>query len=139
MADQPEGTKAVIADADKADAVMKAYTPGEYTLELTVTDKKTGVFDEDTVTTKQVTVDMTGDVDGIDRTDTIITGKGEKPSLPDTMEIVHPDGTLAADQIVWDEIPEDSYNNEGTFSVSGTVKGTELKAIANVMVVSGKK
>ena len=55
------------------------------------------------------------------------------------MEIVHPDGTLAADQIVWDEIPEDSYNNEGTFSVSGTVKGTELKAIANVMVVSGKK
>lgn len=40
MADQPEGTKAVIADADKADAVMKAYTPGEYTLELTVTDKK---------------------------------------------------------------------------------------------------
>lgn len=139
VADQPEGTKAVIADADKADAVMKAYTPGEYTLELTVTDKKTGVFDEDTVTTKQVTVDMTGDVDGIDRTDTIITGKGEKPSLPDTMEIVHPDGTLAADQIVWDEIPEDSYNNEGTFSVSGTVKGTELRAIANVMVVSGKK
>lgn len=139
VTDQPEGTKAVIADADKADAVMKAYTPGEYTLELTVTDKKTGVFDEDTVTTKQVTVDMTGDVDGIDRTDTIITGKGEKPSLHDTMEIVHPDGTLSADQIVWDEIPEDSYNNEGTFSVSGTVKGTELKAIANVMVVSGKK
>ena len=139
VAGQPEGTAAVIANANKADAVMKAYTPGEYTLKLTVTDKKTGVFDEDTVTTKQITVNMTGDVDGIDRTDIVITGKGEKPSLPETMEIVHPDGKIATDQIVWDEIPEESYKKEGQFSVNGIVKGTDLKVIANVMVVSGKK
>ncbi len=135
----PDGGSAVIGDADQADAVMKAYAPGEYTLKLTVTDKKSTVFDEDISTVKEIKVDMQGDVDGIDRTDIVITGEGEKPELPKTMQIVHPDGKISTDDISWDEIPEELYAKEGEFTVSGKIADIDLKTLATVMVVSGKK
>ena len=47
VVDQPEGGNAIIANAEKADAKLKAYVPGTYTLRLTATDKKSTEYDAD--------------------------------------------------------------------------------------------
>ena len=138
VVEQPEGGNAIIAKADQKDALMKAGAEGTYTLRLTVTDKKSTVFDEDVSANQDVVVEMKGAVDGVERTGAIITQVGTAPTLPETMDIIYPDGTVKNSTIVWDEIPESSYAEKGEFTVSGTVKDTEMKVEARVMVVSGK-
>ena len=63
---------------------------------------------------------------------------GTAPTLPETMDVIYPDGTVKNSTILWDEVPESSYAEKGEFTVSGTVKDTEMKVEARVMVVSGK-
>ena len=136
--DQPEGGNAVIANGDQADALMKAYAPGSYTLRLTVTDRKSTVYDEDVSSYKDVTIEMTGNVDGIERGGTVITQAGTAPELPDTMEVIHPEGTVIDSAVVWDEIAEESYAEKGTFTTGGTVEGTDMRVEMTVMVVKGE-
>ena len=56
---------------------------------------------------------MKGAVDGVERTGAIITQVGTAPTLPETMDIIYPDGTVKNSTIVWDEIPESSYAEKG--------------------------
>lgn len=67
IVDQPEGGNAVLANADQQDAMMKAYAPGTYTVRLTVTDRKSTIYDEDMSSHEDVVIEMTGNVDGIER------------------------------------------------------------------------
>ncbi len=138
VVDQPEGGNAIIANADKTNAVMKAYAPGTYTLRVTVTDPGTTAYDSDIQVTKDVTVEMTGDVDGVERAGLILTAKGEAPELPETMEVITPEAELMTGNVVWEEVPEESYAEVGEFVVNGVIEGTEIKVAASVMVVSGK-
>ncbi|NLY44155.1 MAG: hypothetical protein GX066_09375, partial [Clostridiaceae bacterium] len=64
----------------------------------------------------------------------VTTKAGEKPQLPSTVTAVYSDGTEKDVAVVWDAIDPSLYENEGTFTVEGTVAGTNIKAIATVIV-----
>ena len=138
VVEQPEGGNAVLANADQAEALMKASAPGKYTLRVTVTDPGTTVYDEDIVVTKDVEIEMTGNVDGVERTSIVLTSKGEAPVLPETMEVITAEGEVVSGTVIWEEIPAESYAETGEFVVNGTIEGTDIKVAAPVMVVSGK-
>ena len=54
------------------------------------------------------------------------------------LSLIHIYGTLKKSDLVWDEVDEASYAKAGTFKVSGTVKDTDMKVEATVMVVAGE-
>lgn len=138
VVNQPEGGNAVLADADSRTAVMKAYTPGSYTLRVTVTDPGTTVYDQALSVSQDVTVEMTGNVDGVERAGTVITKVGTSPDLPETFQVIYPDGTRKDGIILWDEIDKDSYSKKGSFQTGGTVQGTDMRVETTVMVVDGE-
>ena len=138
VVDQPEGGNAIIANAEKADAKLKAYVPGTYTLRLTATDKKSTEYDADVESTKDIVLEMKEPVDGIERVGTVLTKVKTEPELPEKMEVIYEDGTIKDSEIVWDQVDEESYAHAGNFTVNGTVKDTDLKVEVTVMVVSGE-
>ena len=84
---QPEGGNAVIGNADQAKALLKASVPGEYVVRFTA-------IDADKSASKDVTVTMSGAVDGMDRAVSVVTKVGTAPVLPETVDAVsytHPD------------------------------------------------
>ena len=78
-----EGGNAIIANAEKADAKLKAYVPGTYTLRLTATDKKSTEYDADVESTKDIVLEMKEPVDGIERAGTVLTKVKTEPELPE--------------------------------------------------------
>lgn len=138
IVDQPEGGNAVLANADQQAAMMKAYAPGTYTVRLTVTDRKSTIYDEDMSSHEDVVIEMTGNVDGIERAGTVITQVGTAPELPESLEVIHADGTVQNSAVTWDNIPEDSYAEKGSFAAGGTVDGTDMRVEMTVMVVEGE-
>ncbi len=134
---QPEGGNAIIANADKADARMKAYKPGEYLLSFTVTDEKATPYDETMSSQKYVSVNMSGRVDGVERVGTVLTAVGTAPELPEEMEVICQDSTLKKSAIEWAEIDAESYAEAGQFEAGGEVEGAG-KVAATVVVMSGK-
>lgn len=59
-----------------------------------------------------------------------------KPKLPSTVEVNHESGMSSIKEVSWNYIPKESYSKPGNFKVEGSVKGTDIKAIANVTVSS---
>lgn len=57
-----------------------------------------------------------------------------KPTLPDKVNVTFNDGSKTSRSVQWDYISPESYLNPGTFKVNGTVAGTEIKAVANIIV-----
>lgn len=66
----------------------------------------------------------------------VATKAGTAPVLPATVSVAFDDGTTAAMPVVWDDVPESSYHDGGSFIVSGTVTGTELRASVTVNVTA---
>ncbi len=64
----------------------------------------------------------------------IATVVGCAPKLPKVAITVKDDGTFGVAEVEWNPINVSSYQKPGTFCVGGTVKGTDLKAVANVNV-----
>ncbi|MGI2298186.1 S-layer homology domain-containing protein [Paenibacillus sp. GXUN7292] len=62
------------------------------------------------------------------------TTKGTAPVLPSSVVVTYSDGSTANAAVVWEAIQPSDYEAEGAFTVSGTVEGTAIKAIANVTV-----
>lgn len=125
----PEGAQAVIADAAQAAAVLKANAPGEYTLKLTASD-------EDKVSEKEVTVQMEGNVDGIERASTVITQTGTAPVLPEKMNVIDAGGNRSEKAVVWDEVSSETYQSTGSFVVSGLAG--DINTAVQVLVVEGE-
>ena len=87
---------------------------------------------------EDVVIEMTGNVDGIERAGTVITQVGTAPELPESLEVIHADGTVQNSAVTWDNIPEDSYAEKGSFAAGGTVDGTDMRVEMTVMVVEGE-
>ena len=127
---QPEGGNAVIGNADQAKALLKASVPGEYVVRFTA-------IDADKSASKDVTVTMSGAVDGMDRAVSVVTKVGTAPVLPETVDVINADGNVAAGKINWDAVEADAYAKVGSFTVTGTVDGSEQKVAVTVFVVKG--
>lgn len=65
---------------------------------------------------------------------TVNTYVGRAPKLPETVEATHENGLTSNPAVVWDAIDPALYAESGSFTVEGTVEGTELKAVATVYV-----
>ena len=57
---------------------------------------------------------------------------GEKPILPEKADVTYKDGTNGKEPIVWEDIPEENYAQQGTFTVKGTVGAFEVEITVNV-------
>ncbi|WP_234121398.1 glycosyl hydrolase 53 family protein [Clostridium hydrogenum] len=63
-------------------------------------------------------------------------GSDPTSKLPSTVTVVYSDGTMKSENVAWDKISASDYGKEGTFTVSGTVDGTTVKAAADVKMSS---
>ncbi|MGL5380604.1 Ig-like domain-containing protein, partial [Clostridium sp.] len=77
-------------------------------------------------------VEVKGEV-GISNISTV-TLVNEEPVLPGEVTVYYSDNSEAKMPVAWDEISEEAYAEVGTFTVSGTVEGSNLKATATVRV-----
>ncbi|WP_314587815.1 endo-alpha-N-acetylgalactosaminidase family protein [Paenibacillus terrigena] len=87
--------------------------------------------------TATVTVTAGGEVDIVDaKVMTVYTTVGTAPVMPGTAKMITSNGTVVQVPVAWDAIAENSYKNVGSFSVAGTVTGTNIKAQAIVIVTN---
>ncbi|HHV99428.1 MAG TPA: hypothetical protein GXX36_07620 [Clostridiaceae bacterium] len=66
----------------------------------------------------------------------VTTKAGTAPVLPAEVTARYSDGSSKNVAVVWDEIDPAQYAKAGTFTVEGTVEGTDIKAIARVRVTA---
>ncbi|MFH8252766.1 Ig-like domain-containing protein [Microbacterium sp. B2969] len=64
----------------------------------------------------------------------VSTFRGTAPVLPARVIAVYNDGGQASLPVTWDSIPAASYATAGTFTVEGTVEGTDKRPVATVTV-----
>jgi Endo-alpha-N-acetylgalactosaminidase/Bacterial Ig-like domain (group 4)/S-layer homology domain len=62
------------------------------------------------------------------------TEVGKPPVLPSVVTATYLDLSVAEISVVWDVIEAEQYANAGTFTVTGTVAGTNIQAVATVYV-----
>ena len=62
------------------------------------------------------------------------TTVGVAPVLPEAVSVTYVDGTQGTLPIVWDTIPEDAYQQEGSFTVYGYAAGFGAQAQCTVTV-----
>ncbi|NLY42639.1 MAG: hypothetical protein GX066_01430 [Clostridiaceae bacterium] len=63
------------------------------------------------------------------------TTKGVEPELPETVDVTYMEDISGTAAVTWPEIDPCAYANVGTFSVTGTIKGSALPVKANVKVI----
>ncbi|MBT1177848.1 Ig-like domain-containing protein [Bifidobacterium callimiconis] len=71
----------------------------------------------------QVTVSP-ATVKSVDDTVSVTTVVGKAPTMPGTVKVTWSNGDVTEEPVIWDAIPENSYRQPGTFTVSGTVTPT---------------
>ncbi len=62
------------------------------------------------------------------------TEAGTAPVLPTTVNVTYSDGSVKAEPVSWSPVDPASYHNGGTFTVEGTVNGTDLTTSITVNV-----
>ena len=70
----------------------------------------------------------------VDALPDVQTAAGSAPTLPANVNVVYSDETVQAHTVTWDAIDAAQYHNGGSFTVSGTVDGTDLTAAVKVVV-----
>lgn len=136
----PAKVKATYSDGSTADvpvtwdavAADKYAQPGTFTVNGTVEGTSLSAVANVTVTNAETPANP---IKSIDKT-TAKTTVNKAPTLPEKVKVTYEDGTTAEVPVVWDDIPKSDYSKAGTFTVSGTVAGTELIAVCEVKVTS---
>ena len=62
-----------------------------------------------------------GEIQTVASLEDVETLVGEKPILPEKADVTYKDGTNGKEPIIWEDIPEENYAQQGTFTVKGTV------------------
>lgn len=88
----------------------------------------------ETVAVQKFNVPIKVNIISIDKV-RVKTVTGTAPVLPSQVTVRYSDGSTGQLSVVWDAIDPSKYASAGTFIVEGTVKGTSIKAIAEVTVV----
>lgn len=65
----------------------------------------------------------------------LFINKGEAPKLPETVTVHYNTGKTASENVEWEEIPEEKFQQPGKFEVTGKVSGTVIPAKAIITVV----
>ncbi|CQR47245.1 Beta-galactosidase [Paraliobacillus sp. PM-2] len=60
--------------------------------------------------------------------------KNQIPELPDKVTVYFSDGTEEKKEVSWGDIPSNKLNDVGVFELEGAIKGTNLKAKAQISV-----
>ncbi|NLY43129.1 MAG: family 43 glycosylhydrolase [Clostridiaceae bacterium] len=68
----------------------------------------------------------------------IVIFEKDAPKLPGFVTVKFNDGSTGEVGVVWDPIDPQQYDKEGSFTVYGTVAGTDKKAVANITVLKLK-
>ncbi len=124
----PEGANASIASTNSAQAKLLVDQPGEYTVQIKLTDA-------DKVTVEDLKVVFGNEADGYQRTKNVITLVGTAPVLPKSAEVITAAGTVATAEVIWDAVDEAKYASVGSFLATGTADSA--KVAAKVYVVNG--
>jgi hypothetical protein len=69
----------------------------------------------------------------------VTTSAGTAPALPSQVTTVYSDGSNQQVEVAWDSISPSQYASAGSFTVYGTVTGTEIRAEAKVTVLAVSK
>ena len=64
----------------------------------------------------------------------VTTPVSEAPQLPESVRTYHSNGQVSSAKVTWDAIDPSQYANEGSFTVSGHVEGTQLSTKLHVRV-----
>ena len=67
---------------------------------------------------------------------TTTTPVSEAPQLPESVRTYHSNGQVSSAKVTWDAIDPSQYENEGSFTVTGHVEGTQLPTKLHVRVSS---
>ncbi|WHY69417.1 glycoside hydrolase [Neobacillus sp. SuZ13] len=78
-------------------------------------------------------INKAGIVD-IEPANVVVTKKKIAPEMPQEVTTIYGDGEKVQKAVQWDPIAPEQYDRENTFTVRGTVEGTNIPAIANVTV-----
>ena len=65
---------------------------------------------------------------------TTTTPVSEAPQLPESVRTYHSNGQVSSAKVTWDAIDPSQYATEGSFTVTGHVKGTQLPTKLHVRV-----
>ena len=64
----------------------------------------------------------------------VTTPVSEAPQLPESVRTYHSNGQVSSAKVTWDAIDPSQYANEGSFTVTGRVEGTQLPTKLHVRV-----
>ncbi|MGG1514444.1 sugar-binding protein [Paenibacillus oryzisoli] len=67
---------------------------------------------------------------------TVNTTVGHAPTLPSVVQATYTSGAIASAAVVWEAIDSSRYASAGEFTVHGTVTGTDIQAVAHVVVAT---
>ncbi|MBT2517448.1 Ig-like domain-containing protein [Streptomyces sp. ISL-90] len=102
---------------------------GSFTIEGSVDGTELAATATVTVSAAPVTVTSIPPVE-------VQTTVGTAPELPDAVPVVLSDGGTEERPVAWEPVEPSAYEAAGTFTVSGSVEGTELRAAAVVSVAA---
>ncbi|MBL4935998.1 discoidin domain-containing protein [Clostridium sp. YIM B02515] len=125
-----KSTKEVSVVWDAIDA-SKYAKEGNFTVEGKVEGTDIKAAANVTVTAKPIQVK----IESINLVN-VTTEAGTAPVLPEKVTAVYSDNTTKEVTVTWDAIDASKYAQEGSFTVNGTVEGTDIKAVANVTVTA---
>ncbi|WP_152392088.1 endo-alpha-N-acetylgalactosaminidase family protein [Paenibacillus guangzhouensis] len=94
---------------------------------------------QDAAITATVTVTASGEVEIVDaKVMNVYTSVGTAPVMPEKAKMVTSNGTVIQVPVTWETIAKDRYSQAGSFSVTGTVTGSTIKAQAIVIVTDSQ-
>ncbi|MDM4764244.1 Ig-like domain-containing protein [Galbitalea sp. SE-J8] len=131
----PATVSVTLSDESTDTRAVTWATPSSAQLSTPGTFDLAGTIEGTTVPAKvRVAVTPADPVVSIDPVDTT-TVVGVAPTLPTTVSATAESGPVTL-PVTWAAIDPESYSAEGTFTVSGTVPGTEIAATATVHVTA---
>ncbi|GMK40371.1 hypothetical protein PCCS19_34270 [Paenibacillus sp. CCS19] len=117
-------------DGDKTNAFARISKAGTYVFTFTAAD-------EGKTSSKDVTINVAQDADGVYKAISVVTQLNTAPILPTQTDILTDDGYKPS-SIAWNAVDPASYAKTGEFVVEGNIADSEVKVRVTVYVVKSQ-